>query len=215
MRRFPTVPFILIVTAVCLTIGWRLAWHETVVHFAQVDKIKHAPSVIHASLLIHYDTPPVYEEEYRMSDVNGVSSFTYRIRSYAGKEISITAPPAAMYDVSFFFGSLVQDGVWKIVNQPPRGNTDAHYTVYVQQAIDFKQGDRTITFTDPHYWATTAGRQYSIDLRKNKPSDLLKLQSTSMADPRYEKIVDDFRTFGPRTFRHRIAAARASLGLKS
>jgi hypothetical protein len=118
-----------------------------------------------------------------------------------------------MYDVSFFFGRLDQDGVWQIVNQPPRGNTDVHYTVYVKQLADFKQGDRTITFTDPHYWATTAGRQYSIDLSKESPNDLLKLKSTELADDRYQKV-DDFRSFGPESFRTKIADARASLGLK-
>ena len=28
--------------------------------------------------------PPIYEEEYRMSDVEGVSTFDYRIRGYNG-----------------------------------------------------------------------------------------------------------------------------------
>jgi len=112
--------------------------------------------------------------------------------------------------VSFFFGKLVQDGVWDLMDKPPRGNTDAHYTVYVKQLADFKQGDRTITFTDPHYWATTAGRQYTIDLRKTNPNDLLKLSSTQLADPHYQEIVNDFRAFGPPAFRAKVAQVRAA-----
>jgi hypothetical protein len=104
--------------------------------------------------------------------------------------------------------------VWQLVNQPPRGNTSVHYTIHVRQVVDFKQGERTITFTDPHYWAVTAGRQYNIDLSKNSPSDLLKMNSTSLADPRYLTIVNDFRNFGPDEFRARIVKARASMGLK-
>jgi len=104
----------------------------------------------------------------------------------------------------------VQDGVWDLMNRPPRGDTSVHYTIYVKQKADFKQGDRTVTFTDPHYWATTAGRQYTIDLRKTNPNDLLKLQGTQLADPRYQKVVDDFRAFGPPNFRAKIAALRAS-----
>lgn len=215
MRHRSIVPLAILLFAIFMAVtGYFIYWRGETGRVTQVAKIHQAKSEIYAHLLINYDHPPVYDEEYRMKDIEGKSSFTYVIRSYAGKEVSITAPPAAMYDVSFFFGKLDQDGVWQIVNQPPRGNTSIHYTVYVKQVVDFKQGDRTVTFTDPHWWATTAGRQYNIDLSKNNPKDLLKMQSTSLADPRYQTIVDDFRNFGPDEFRHRIAQARASMGLK-
>ena len=214
MRR-SIVPLSILAFAIFMAVtGYFIYWHTETGRVTEVAKIHQAKSEIYARMLLQYDKPPVYEEEYRMQDVEGRSTFTYRIRSYAGKQISITAPPTQMYDVSFFFGKLDQDGVWQIVNQPPRGNTSIHYTIYVKQVVDFKQGDRTITFTDPHYWATTAGRQYSIDLSKNSPKDLLKMQSSSLADPRYQTIVNDFREFGPESFRKRIAAARASMGLK-
>ncbi len=65
-------------------------------------------------------------------------------------------------------------------------------------------------FTDPHYWATTAGHQYEIQLSKNSPTpDLTKLKSTSLADPRYLNIVQAFRNFGPPSFRQKIAQAQA------
>ncbi len=214
MRR-NIVPLAILAFAIFMAVtGYLIYWHGETSRVRQVAKIHQARSEIYSRLLITYDKPPVYSEEYRMQDVEGRSTFTYTIRSYAGKEISITAPPAAMYDVSFFYGKLDQDGVWQIVNQPPRGDTSVHYTVYVKQVVDFKQGERTVTFTDPHYWATTAGRQYNIDLSKNSPKDLLKMQSSSLADPRYETIVSDFRNFGPDQFRQRIAKARATMGLK-
>jgi hypothetical protein len=214
MRR-SIVPIAILIFAIFMAVtGYFIYWRGETGRVREVAKIHKARSEIYARLLIHYDNPPVYEEEYSMQDVEGKSTFTYRIRGYNGKQISITAPPAQMYDVSFFYGALDQDGVWQIVNQPPKGDTSIHYTVYVKQVVDFKQGERTVTFTDPKYWATTAGRQYNIDLSKNSPGDLLKMKSTSLADPRYEKIVEDFRNFGPEAFRKRIAAARASLGLK-
>lgn len=215
MRHRSLVPLAILAFAIFMAVtGYFIYWRGETGRVKQVAKIHQAKSEIYARLLISYDKPPVYEEEYRMQDIEGKSTFTYRIRSYAGKQISITAPPAAMYDVSFFFGKLDQDGVWQLVNQPPRGNTSIHYLVHVRQVVDFKQGERTISFTDPHYWATTAGRQYNIDLSKNSPSDLLKMNSTSLADPHYQQVVDDFRNFGPDVFRQRIAKARASMGLK-
>lgn len=216
MRHRSFVPLAILLFAIFMAVtGYFIYWRGETGRVTQVAKIHAAKSEIYAHLLIAYDNPPVYSEEYRMQDIEGKSTFTYVIRSYAGREVSIMAPPAAMYDVSFFFGKLDQDGVWQIVNQPPRGDTSVHYTVYVKQVVDFKQGDRTVTFTDPHWWAVNAGRQYNIDLSKNSPKDLLKMQSTSLADPRYLTIVNDFRNFGPDEFRKRVARARASMGLKS
>ena len=41
--------------------------------------------------------------------------------------------------------------------------------------------------------------------------DLLTLQSTSSADDRYQKIVNDFQSFGPAGFRETVAQARQRL----
>jgi hypothetical protein len=212
-RRTTIVPWaIFIFTVVMLAIGAKIYWRSETARVGQVARVMQQPSAIYTHLLIEYDKPPIYQEEYAMQDVNGVSTFDYRIRTYAGRQVTLRPPaPSVMTDVSYFFGQLVLDGVWDLVDKPPRGNTGVHYTVYVKQLADFKQGDRTIVFTDPHYWATTAGRQYSIDLRKTNPGDLLKLQSTQLADPHYERVVNDFLAFGPPGFRQKIASLRASL----
>jgi len=201
--------FMSLLAAVAIYFGF---FHTETQRLKQVATIAKSPSRIYARMLIRYDKPPIYEEEWRLSDIEGVSTYDYRIRSWAGQQISITAPPHQFYDVSFFWGKLDQDGVWQIVDQPPRGDTSKTYTVYVKQIVDYKQGERTVIFTDPHYWATTAGRQYSIDLSKQSPKDLLKMESKQLADPRYQIVVNDFLNFGPPQFRAKIDAARAKLG---
>lgn len=178
-------------------------------HKAELHNVRNSRSVLDLSLTIKYDKPPVYEERYTMRNDNGVSTAQYRIQGYAGKVVTITLPPDKTYAVTFFFEQVVQDGIWQLTNRPDAGNTDARYTLYVHQIADNKQGSRTITFTDPHYWAVTAGRQYHIVLGKNSPTpDLTKLQSTTLADPRFEQIVQAFRTFGTPAFRAKIAQAR-------
>lgn len=209
MRRLLQIEVLIaIFAAIMLIIGWRIYGPGEAGRFGPAIRAQKAPSALYARLTIRYPKPPIYEEEYSMQDVEGVSSFLYRIRSYYCKEITIKAPPARIHDVSFFFGRLDQDGIWQLVNQPPRPNPDAYYTVYVKQLADYQQGDRTVTFTNPKYWATTAGRQYSIDLSKKSPADLLHMQSTQLADPRYEQIVRDFRNFGPSEFRTNVALAQ-------
>jgi hypothetical protein len=162
-------------------------------------------------MLIRYAKPPVYEEEYEMSDVEGVSKFHYRIRGYNGREITVTAPPARIYDVSFFVGKLDQDGIWQLDDKPPLPKADAHYTVYVKQLADYKQGVRTVTFTNPEYWAAKAGQQFEIDLSKGVPKDLLRIESEQAGGARYEQIVKDFREFGPDEFRHNVQVAQARI----
>jgi hypothetical protein len=211
MRRFPIEFLIVVLCIVMLALGWRIYGAGEMGRFAPAIHAQKAPSELYARLLIHYSKPPIYEEAYRMSDVEGVSRFQYTIRGYNGHEITVTAPAARVYDVSFFVGRLDQDGVWQLVNKPPLPKADAFYTVYVKQLADYKQGERTVTFTNPEYWAKQSGREYSIDLSKGVPKDLVHVESNQLADPHYVQIVKDFRDFGPDEFRHNVAVAQARI----
>jgi hypothetical protein len=212
MRRFPVGWAIFAFAVVMLVAGVLLYGPSEFARWREVIHVGKAPSALYARLVIRYDTPPIYEEVWSMQDVNGISSYSYRVRSYAGKEIIVGMPPGRVYDVSFFFGKLVQDGVWDLRSTPPVGNTRIHYTVFVKQVVDYKQGERTITFTDPHWWAVTAARSYRIHLSPNAPvPDLLMLKGRPMRDVRYQEIVDDFRSFGPAQFRAAVAQARAEI----
>jgi hypothetical protein len=209
MRRFPIEILIVAIVAVMLVLGWRIYGPGEMGRFGPVLHAQRAPSQLFARLTIRYTKPPIYEEEYRMADIEGISTFEYSIRSFNGHEITVKAPAARVYDVSFFVGKLDQDGIWQLENKPPRPGATAFYTVWVKQLADYKSGERTVTFTDPDYWATTTNRQYSIDLSRGVPSDLLHMQSSQIADARYQTIVRDFREFGPDEFRANVAAAQA------
>lgn len=208
MRRFPLEIVIVALCAIMLILGWRIYGAGEMGRFGPVVHAQRAPSRLYARLLIRYTKPPISQEEYRMSDVEGISAFQYSVTGFNGHQITVKAPAARVYDVSFFFGRLEQDGIWQLVDKAPLPGADAHYTVYVKQVVDYKQGERTVTFTDPQYWATKAGREYSIDLSKGVPSDLVHMASSQVADPRYAQIVKDFLDFGPDVFRHNVAGAR-------
>ncbi len=209
MRRFPIELLIGVICVVMLVLGWRIYGAGEMGRFAPAIHAQKAPSQLYASMTVRYFKPPVYEETYRMSDIEGVSRFEYSVRGFNGRQITITAPAARVYDVSFFFGRLTQDGIWQLVNKPALPNAKASYTVYVKQLADYRHGERTVTFTDPHYWASRAGREFSIDLRKGVPKDLVFIQNSQLGDARYGQIVTDFRDFGPAEFRHNVAAAVA------
>ncbi|MBV8067393.1 MAG: hypothetical protein JO113_05425 [Candidatus Eremiobacteraeota bacterium] len=211
MRRFPIEILIVVLCVVMLALGWRIYGTGEMGRFGPAIHAQRAPSALYARMLVRYAKPPIYEEEFRTSDVEGVSTFDYRIRGVKGHQITITAPAARVYDVSFFYGRLVQDGIWQLVDKPSLPNADGHYTVYVKQLADYKRGQRTVTFTDPEYWAKKAGQQFEIDLSKGVPKDLVYIASQQAGDSRYAQIVTDFRNFGPDEFRHNVGLAQARI----
>lgn len=179
-------------------------------HKQELANVLHSRSVLDLSLTMKYDKPPVYLEQYTLHNDNGISTAQYKIQGYNGKVVTVTLPPDKTYAVTFLFEQVVQDGIWQLMNKPDIGNTNPHYTLFIHQVADNKHGSRTVTFTDPHYWAVTAGRQYHIELSQNGPTpDLTKLNSTSLADARYQEIVKAFRDFGTPQFREKVASANA------
>src|SRR5579885_1797669 len=215
MRRFPTTPVIVVLAIIGIVGGWRLFSGNETQRYQAVQQVRNQRSELHFGEAITHDKGPIAREEWRLDNVNGKSVASYTAQNRAGSRIAKFSEPIEGYDVTFTFEKLVQDGIWELHTRPLKGNTDNVYTITVSQVAGDRSGSHKFTFADPHYLATTAGREYAIHLDKNKPvPDLLTLKSTSTADPRYQKMVDDFAAFGPPRFKKTVAAAREKL-LKS
>jgi hypothetical protein len=213
MRR-SSFPLIITLAAVGAVIaGWLLFFVKPeAARYHATQKVANSSSALHVGMLVRYNSGPIMSEEYRMSDENGRSTAAYRIAGTNGKIYTITTPPIQSFTVPFFFERLVADGIWKVTSRPPRGDKNAVYTLSVSQNVQNERGSRTVTFTDPHFWATTAGHQYEIHLDKNKPTpNLLQLSGTALADPRYQTLVADFRAFGTPGFRAKVAQVQAAV----
>jgi hypothetical protein len=213
MRRFPTTLFIAIVVILGIVGGWKLYYDAESQRYHAVQTVRKQRSEFHIGRVITHDKGPIAREELRLDNVEGKSTAFYSAQNRAGTRIAKFTQPIDGYDVTFAFEALVRDGIWKLQTRPLKGkNTDDVYTITISQIAGDRSGKHRFTFTDPHYLATTAGRQYEIHLDKNKPvPDLITLKSTSTADPRYQQIVDDFRAFGPPRFKKTVAAARQKL----
>jgi hypothetical protein len=173
-------------------------------------------SELRISMTVRHDTGPISEEDYAMSDVDGLSKSRYRALGRSGVQITIDERPRRTIEdgpnVAYFFQEAVQDGVWDLQSRPPRGDRSTHYLIDVYQLTGDQHGEHRFEFTDPHYWATTGGHQFHITLDRNKPlPNLLTLSSTTLVEPRYEKVVGDFLSFGPQSFRDKVAAAQSRL----
>lgn len=212
MRRFPTTLLIVVIAVVGVVIGARMFWPTESARYQQVQAVRNQRSELHVSETIAHGKGPIAREDWRLDNDNGTSSASYSAENRAGTRIAKFTAPVQGYDVTFAFQKLVADGVWQLQTRPLRGNTSDVYTIVVAQVDGNRQGSHRFVFSDPHYLATTAGRQYEIHLDRNKPvPDLITLNSTSSADPRYQQVVDDFASFGPPQFKATVAAARAKL----
>lgn len=215
MRRFPTTLVIVVIMVAGLIAGWRLFWPSETQRYQAVKTVRQQRSEIHLSEAVVHAKGPIAREELRLDNVDGRSIASYTVADRKGY-VAHFSQPIGGYDVTFAFDLLVRDGIWEL-QKPPQfhGSTNEIYTVDISQVAGSRQGRHRFTFADPHYLATTAGRQYEIHLDKTKPvpsqADLVNLKSTSIADPRYQKIVDDFASFGPPRFKKTVAAARAKL----
>jgi hypothetical protein len=180
--------------------------------YGKVVSMRSAPSHISASLVMRYAKPPIYQESYEVRDDNGVSTYQYVVRSYAGRQITVKAPPRITYDVSFFFGKLMQDGIFDVSNLPVRSDAQVSYTVSARRTEAMHTDTNTAVFSDPQFWATTKTHIYHLHLSPKGPlPNILTLHGGALRDPRYLQIVNDFQTFGPQAFRTAVARANADV----
>ena len=210
MRRSFIAPAIFLAAIAAFVVGWQIYAKDEAGRFAAVHKVRMQRSILGLRYEVTSTRGPYSRELYTMDDVDGRSRVSYAVTNRKGTTASFELPVKG-YDVSFLFQKLVLDGVWEVHNEPPRGDLSKVFRVTVSQTADTKSGSRTVGFTDPHYWAVSGGREYSIKLSKDKPVDFLQMTSTSTAEPRFEKIVADFVAFAPSGLRSSIAAARAKL----
>jgi hypothetical protein len=215
MRRFPTTLVVVVLIVVGLIAGWRLFWPAETQRYRAVATVRQQRSEIHLSQTIVHAKGPIAREVLRLDNVEGKSTASYAVSDRRGY-VARFSEPINGYDVTFAFDLLVRDGIWQL--QKPEffhGSTDDVYTVTIAQIAGSRQGEHRFTFADPHYLATAAGHQFTIHLDRSKPTpteaDLLRLNATSTADPRYQKVVDDFASFGPPRFKKTVAAAREKL----
>lgn len=213
MRKNSVIPLSIFLAAVIFAIaGWKIFWPIESQRYTATQKVEKSQSIIRMVYTVTHARGPISRERLTFSNVNGKAQVAYEGTNRPGTAIARFTEPVDGYNVATLFGETVRDGIWELNTMPPRGDTSTSYTVTVYQLTNNQTGTHTFTFTDPHYWATTAGRQYHIHLDKSKPvPDLVRIQSTSLAEPRFGKIVSDFNAFNPPGFRATLAAARAKL----
>jgi hypothetical protein len=217
MRGMPIrIIFGIVAVLACIAGAW-VFFADEIPRSHAVEKLLARPSYIKLGMRVDYPDGHIASEEYTLINDNGKSEAKYAVTDRRGS-VARFSNKIEGYDVSFAFGKAVQDGIWELNTKHRRALDEVAYTVRVEQTADGGHGTRSFSFTNPQYWASAAGRQYHIVLDPKKPApseqDILKLESTSNAEPRYLEIVNDFKTFGSPAFKRTVAKAREQL-LKS
>jgi hypothetical protein len=211
MRRFPVTTFICIIAAIAAVGGWVMFFKPEHARYVAVQRVLHSRSEVRLTYEIEHGAGPIAREVWTMQNINGVSKASYTAFDRKGTKATFDEPIDG-YAVTFLFQKLVLDGIWDLHTRQGRGSSTNIYAVTIAQVADNASGSHHFEFTHPHYLATTAGRQYHIRLDPHKPvPNLLTLESTSTADPRYQEIVNDFEQFGPPSFKRTVIAAREKL----
>ena len=213
MKRSSIIPLAIFIVAVAgAAIGWKIYWPIESQRYSATRTVEQSHSTIKLVYTVTHQKGPISREQLTFTNVDGKAKVAYEGTNRPGTAIARFSEEVDGYDIATLFGETVRDGVWELQTMPPRGDTTTTYAISVYQLTNNQSGSHSFTFTDPHYWATTAGRQYHIHLDKSKPvPDLVKLNSTALAEPRYGKLVEDFLAFNPAGFRATLAAARAKL----
>src|SRR3984957_16626925 len=211
MRRFPVTLLILVAVVVAIVGGWLLFAKSEHDRFVAVQKVGAQRSEIRLTYTLAHTGGPIAREVWFFQNINGHSTVPYTAVDRRGNKATFDEQ-ILNYDVTFLFDRVVADGIWELETRPFRGSSQTLHVVEIAQVADKSSGSHRFQFSDAHYLATEAGREYHIHLDPHKPvPDLVNLQSTSTADPRYEKIAQDFEQFGSPRFKATVAEARAKL----
>lgn len=214
MRKNWVPAFVLVAALLGIAGAFAYFLRSQTTRYTAARGVVDARSKIVLELALEHSAGPLVRESYRMTDDEGTSALVYRVLGRGGLQITVSEVPrvtlASDGNVAFLFDEVVHDGIWRLRSKPPRGDTSVSYTVSIAQVAGDAHGSYRFTFTDPHYWATTGGRQFILKLHKGAPlPNLLQMSSTTLVDPRYAELIADFEHFGSNGFRAKSAAARA------
>jgi hypothetical protein len=207
-----------LVILICVAIavaGYLLFMKPYLKQEPELDKVLHARSTWTINMQAYTSAGPISQETYRVSNDDGASRVFYSASNRDGTVTKQFDVPLSGPGATFLFEQLRADGIWELDDKPVRPHSKDQYIVEVDQTLGDEGGSRAFGFSDPHYWATTKAEEFQIRLpaKSMQHFDLTRVASAgrSLREPRYKRIVDEIRSFGPQSVLDAEALIRSEI----
>lgn len=183
--------------------GYMLFMKPFLTQEPELDKVLHARSTWTVSMQAYKNEGPISQETYRISNDNGATKMFYSASNRDGTITKQFDVPLSGPSPTFLFEQLRADGIWELDDKPVRVRSKEQYIIEVEQTLGDEGGSRAFGFSDPHYWATTKSEEFQLRLpaKSQQHLDLTHVASAgrSLREPRYLKLVEEIRGFGPQS----------------
>lgn len=175
----------------------------------EVEKVLNARSTWTITMQQYLNSGPLSSQTYRVSNDDGKIAMFYSGTNRDGTvtkqfDVPLTGPQA-----TFLFEALRAAGIWELPDKAVRPHWQDEYIVYIAQTLGKEGGHRAFGFSDPVFWAMTKGLEYPVNLKD--PNHPMGVTSRPLRDPRYQKIVELFESFGPPSVQQAEAKIREEL----
>jgi len=188
-------------------------FHPFMLEQPQVQRVITANSTWSVTMQEYLMHGPLSGETYRISNDNGRTTIFYSATNRAGTVTKEFTTPLVGPSGTFLFEDLRANGLWELDDRPVRPNPIDEYIIEVDQTLGDEGGNRAFSFSDPAYWALTHSKEFDLHLPSKGPiagsngTTTGSLAGRSLREPRYWKIVQEIRGFGPPS----ILAAQAKI----
>lgn len=187
-------------------------FHPFMAEQPQVEHVINENSVWSVTMQEYLMHGPLSAETYRISNDNGKTTIFYSATNRAGTVTKEFTAPLVGPSGTFLFEDLRANGLWELDDRPVRPNPVDEYVIEVDQTLGDEGGTHAFSFSDPAFWATTHSQEFNLHLPAKGPiSDVngatMGVAGRSLREPRYFKIVQEIRAFGPPS----IAAAQVKI----
>lgn len=195
--------FVIIVFIALAIAGYSFFMKPFLTQEPELDKVLSARSTWTVTMQCYKNAGPISSETYRIANDNGAVKMFYSATNRDGTITKQFDVPLSGPSGTFLFEQLRADGIWELDDKPVRPHAQEEYVMEVEQTLGDEGGSRAFGFSDPHYWATTKAEEFQLrpPAKSMKRLNLTHVGSAgrSLRDPRYLKIVEEVRSFGPQS----------------
>jgi hypothetical protein len=206
---------VIVTLVIALAVSYEFFLKPYAVQERAVNQVLFARSTWNITLQEYTINGAISSQTYRVTNDDGKVKMFYSATSRNGLVTKQFDVPLSGPTATFLFEDLRANGIWELEDKPLRPHPRDEYIIFVAQTLGSQGGNRAFGFSDPHYWATTNAREFMLlplnPHSKPTAEATTTVGSRSLREPRYLKIVESIKAFGPDSVQQAESKIRAEL----